>query len=177
MVFCYLVLETEQFSPYDAHYFPENNTIFSRLSEPKNYSASREPRGITGLCAEIPCSLADDIWNASEDEISNRVIKDLAYAGLPVQSSVKTTFVRRLSEVYPVYDLNFDSRFRVVDDYLSQISGLVSLGRQGLFVHDNTHHTMEMAYRASECLQRGLVWNSEKWQFYRKHFSKHVVED
>jgi protoporphyrinogen oxidase len=46
MVFCYLVLETDQFSPYDAHYFPESNFIFSRLSEPKNYSAAREPFGV-----------------------------------------------------------------------------------------------------------------------------------
>ncbi len=177
MVLCYLVLGTDHFTPYDAHYFPESDTIFSRLSEPKNYSDSQEPHRTTGLCVEIPCSFGDDIWRASEDEISSLVIKDLMNVGLPVGSPIKAAFIRHLSYAYPTYDLNFEPRFRIVDDYLSQISGLVSLGRQGLFAHDNTHHTMEMAYRASECLQPRSIWDSDMWRFYRKQFSKHVVED
>ncbi len=104
-------------------------------------------------------------------------MENLEHAELPIQSPIKAKFIRRQPQVYPVYDLNHELRFQVVDDCLSQISGLVSLGRQGLFVHDNTHHTIEMAYRASECLQPDLTWNSEMWRFCREQFSKHVVED
>jgi protoporphyrinogen oxidase len=43
MILVYLVLEQDQFSEYDAHYFPEADIAITRLSEPKNYSASREP--------------------------------------------------------------------------------------------------------------------------------------
>jgi len=62
MVLHYLILETDQFSPYDAHYFPTEDVIFSRVSEPKNYSASREVRGLSGLCFEIPCQVGDPVW-------------------------------------------------------------------------------------------------------------------
>jgi hypothetical protein len=44
MILIYLVLEQQQFTEYDAHYFPEPHIRISRLSEPKNYSASREPQ-------------------------------------------------------------------------------------------------------------------------------------
>jgi hypothetical protein len=71
----------------------------------------------------------------------------------------------------------FADRLGRVTDHLAGIRGLVSLGRQGLFAHDNTHHTMEMAYRASDCLGPGLNWDGERWQRYREQFRSHVVED
>jgi protoporphyrinogen oxidase len=177
MIFCYLILETDQFTPYDAHYFPGNDTIFSRLSEPKNYSGSRDPHGFTGLCMEIPCFVGDDIWTASDDQISSRVLKDLAQVGLPFCFPLLNMFIRRRHHAYPVYDLNFESRFKIIDDYLLRLPNLVSLGRQGLFAHDNTHHALEMAYAASNCLDSGGHWNPNKWLFYRSQFESHVVED
>lgn len=55
MILIYLILEQDQFSEYDAHYFPEESIPMSRMSEPKNYSATKEPPGLTLLCAELPC--------------------------------------------------------------------------------------------------------------------------
>jgi len=50
-------------------------------------------------------------------------------------------------------------------------------GRQGLFVHDNTHHTIEMGIAAGKCLNTDLSWNSEGWKADRAEFDKHVVVD
>ena len=177
MVLHYMVLETERFTPFDAHYFPEQDVVFSRLSEPKNYIGSSEPSGLTGLCAEIPCDVGDEMWKAPEQEVSDRVVEDLRSVGLPVRSPVRESFVRRIPYAYPVYHLGFEKEFQIVDGYLEGIPGLVSLGRQGLFVHDNTHHAIEMAYRASECLEPDLNWNSGMWRLCRERFSQHVVED
>jgi len=47
MILIYLVLEQDQFSEYDAHYFPEASIPMSRMSEPTNYSTTKEPRGLT----------------------------------------------------------------------------------------------------------------------------------
>ena len=177
MVLCYLVLGVDQFTPYDAHYFPESETILSRLSEPKNYSASAEPQGVTGLCAELPCTVGDELWRASDEEVGRRVLNALSQAGLPVSAPVQSVFVRRVPHVYPIYDLGFETRFQATDAYLHQFSGLIVLGRQGLFAHDNTHHTIEMAYRASTCLQSNLSWDTGQWARYREEFESHVVED
>ena len=37
MILIYMVLEAEQFTEFDAHYFPDANIGITRLSEPKNY--------------------------------------------------------------------------------------------------------------------------------------------
>ena len=55
MVLVYLTLDTDQFTEFDAHYFPEREIRITRLSEPKNYSLTERP-GRTVLCAELPCS-------------------------------------------------------------------------------------------------------------------------
>ena len=170
MVLLYLILDVERFTPYDAHYFPEPESVFSRVSEPKNYSMAAEPVGRTGLCVEVPCTVGDEIWSASDEEIRRRVVGDLARVGLPVDGLVRTSFARRLPNVYPVYDRAFAQHLATLSSHLAGIAGLVSLGRQGLFAHDNTHHTIEMAYRASECLGPDLTWNAAQWRLYQEQF-------
>ncbi len=177
MILHYLLFETGQFTPFDAHYLPGNNVIISRISEPKNYSASTEPRNLTGVCFEIPCNLGDDIWNMTDESLTQKVLEDLKHIGLPTDFPLKTSFSKRLPFVYPIYDQKFDAQFELIDHYISQLEGLISLGRQGLFAHDNTHHTMEMAYRASECLESNFNWKTTIWKKHRREFETHVVED
>ena len=177
MVFHYLILKGNQFTPYDAHYFPEKKYIFSRVSEPKNYAGAPDPPGITGLCSEIPCLPGDEIWNLSGDEISDRVITGLKEAGLPVAVPVVDSLVKRLPAVYPVYDLNFASHLAVVEKYFDKIPNIVTFGRQGLFTHDNTHHALETAYKAAECLEQNLVWNQSRWRRIKEEYKKRVVVD
>ncbi|MGO9273708.1 MAG: hypothetical protein ACLQOO_26305 [Terriglobia bacterium] len=39
-----------------------------------------------------------------------------------------------------------------MDRWRREIEGALTFGRQGLFVHDNTHHTLAMAYATAACL-------------------------
>ena len=48
MILIYLVLEQDQFTEFDAHYFPEASIPMARMSEPKNYSVAAEPQGTDG---------------------------------------------------------------------------------------------------------------------------------
>ncbi len=177
MVFVYLLLRAEHFSPFDAHYLPGQEVIASRLSEPKNYSGATEPEGITGLCAEIPCSVDTLLWQMSDQELTSRVLYELEHAGLKVRFPVLASFSRRVTHAYPVYHVGFQGPLRAVEGYLATVPTVVSLGRQGLFAHDNTHHTLEMAYRAAECLDDDLRWDAQTWQRHREVFARHVVED
>ncbi len=176
MVFCFLEVAGTQYTPFDAHYFPGTDICFSRLSEPKNYSLSDEPSGRTGLCFEIPCSHFDETWKLGDKAVLARVLCDLKKTDLPEPEVVSCT-VRRRSNVYPVYNLGFSSRIDVVEKFMSECSNLVSLGRQGLFLHDNTHHTIEMGIAAADCLSPELEWDRERWRVYRRLFDSHVVVD
>ena len=177
MILIYLVLETQQFTEYDAHYFPEIAVPISRLSEPKNYSASSEPRGVTLLCAELPCDPGEPLWALSDDELGAKLCEWLGSVGLPVTAKVRRTETRRLGYAYPVYDRAFESNLAVMDKWIESIGGLLTFGRQGLFAHDNTHHALAMADGAVDCLNDDGSFDLDKWHAYRRVFETHVVED
>jgi len=176
MVLCHVVLDSPRFSVYDAHYFPGPETRFSRLSERQNYDDSRESPGSTGLCFEIPCFRTDPLWSMEDSEILGIALHGLTASGLSLPG-VKAFFTRRITEAYPSYPPGWHRHFGTVDRWLAQAPGLVTLGRQGLFVHDNTHHAMEMGAAAARCFDPVTGWDSGRWSDFRKLFSRNVVED
>ena len=177
MILVYLVLDQDRFTEFDAHYFPSPDVPFTRISEPKNYSGRRDPEGRTALCAEIPCSREDPVWEMDEKALGERVSEGLARVGLPVRSRVLETTVRRLPSAYPVYTLGYQADLGRVEEWLGGIPGLVSFGRQGLFAHDNTHHALFTARAAVACLGPDGRFDRERWTDFRKVFATHVVED
>jgi protoporphyrinogen oxidase len=177
MILIYLVLDQRQFSEYDAHYFPEPSIPISRMSEPKNYSASTDPGDRTVLCAELPSDPGDSYWKLSDDELGERLCKWLGDVGLTVHAPVNKVITRRLRHAYPVYDQNYEVHFQTMDEWLSGVKGLLTFGRQGLFAHDNTHHAMAMAFAAVDCLGSNGEFDSRRWSRYRDEFKSHVVED
>ncbi len=177
MVLLYLIIEEDRFKSFDAHYFPNDEVIFSRMSEPKWYYDSEYPKGLTGLCLEIPCSIGDEIWSADDDYLCDLVLNQLANVDLPVKSKIRNVFSMRLPSAYPIYNIGYEQYFNAADQYFGQIDNLICLGRQGLFMHNNTHHSLEMAYRATECLGADLKWDEDRWRMYRNHFVNQVVED
>jgi len=177
MILIYLVLEQDQFTEYDAHYFPEESIPISRLSEPKNYSCTPEPRGVTILCAELPTNPESREWAMSDGELGCSLCGWLEKTGLPVRAKVRRTITRRLKQAYPIYRAGYEASFEAVDRWLGGIEGLLTFGRQGLFAHDNTHHALYMAYAASNCLKPSGDFDSARWAEFRRVFETHVVED
>jgi protoporphyrinogen oxidase len=176
MILIYLTLDAPRFTEFDAHYFPGAEIAITRLSEPKNYSLEG-PRGRTVLCAELPCSTCDVWWRASDEELGKLVAADLERAGVPVRAPIAAVSTRRLAQAYPVYALDYRRHFDRLDDWLAGVPGLLTLGRQGLFVHDNTHHTLAMAYAAAECIGTDGEIDRARWAERRRAFESNVVED
>lgn len=176
MLLVYLVLSTDRYTPYDAHYLPEPFTPVTRVSEPKNYRTGDDPSGTTVLCAEIPCDRGDDMWRSSDLTLRSVVEDALSAAGLP-GAEVEAVHVERLPQVYPIYDVGFDERFGAVDEWVGRFDRVLTFGRQGLFAHDNAHHALAMAYDAVGCLGPDDSFDSARWRRAREGFAAHVVED
>jgi protoporphyrinogen oxidase len=173
----YLVLRTDQFTPFDTHYFPEKNLIFSRISEPLNFSQCSDRKGLTGLCVEVPCSLGDSVCHASEGELVSMVLDDMKKAGLSVRCEIEDSFIRILKDAYPLYELDTMRNFKVIDNHLSTFSNLLNFGRQGLLIHDNIHHAIEMANSAGDCITDKCSLDALRWRSFRRRFEEFVVED
>jgi protoporphyrinogen oxidase len=176
MILVYLAIEAEQFTEFDAHYFPGSDVTITRLSEPKHYGLSA-PAGTTILCAELPCSTSDPVWRASDRELANVMIQSLAASGLPSELKIREVTSRRLPQAYPIYTSDYGQHFDRVDRWANNIDGLVTFGRQGLFAHDNTHHTLAMAYALNKCLNDAGTLDHVRWAAHRREFEQHIVED
>lgn len=177
MILVYLVLGQERFTEFDAHYVPTLEVPFTRISEPKNYSGTQAPRGRTVLCAEIPSSSGGPLWDSSEAELERLVRTGLETVGLPIESRVLETAVRRLPSAYPIYRHGFEEHLARIEGWLDTLPHLVSFGRQGLFAHDNTHHALFTALSAVRCLGEDGRFDGERWMECRRVFAGHVVED
>lgn len=176
MVLVYLALPVERYTPFDAHYLPERFTPVTRISEPKNYRGDVDPRGRTALCFEIPCGAGDPLWTAEDGELIDMALDALSAAALPEARPGETRVVR-LPAVYPIYDAGYEERFDVVDQWASALPRVVTFGRQGLFVHDNAHHALAMAWAAADAVQDDGLFDTDRWEMSRHRFRLHVVED
>jgi protoporphyrinogen oxidase len=177
MIFCYFVYNTSKLTPYDAHYFPESELRFSRLSEPKNYALASDPAALTGICIEIPCEVGGELWNADEKTVIATARADLDASELGIEGEPVESFTRRTAFAYPTYSIGFEPHWEAIDSFQSALPNIVVLGRQALYAHDNTHHTIDMGYRAAECINADGSWDATRWALFREEFKNHVVED
>ncbi len=177
MALVYLTLERRPYTPFDAHYFPEPDVVFSRLSEPANYRDSADdPPGRTVLCAEVPCTAGDPTWSASDRDLGRQVAEGLARVGLPIATPHRV-HVERLARVYPLYRIGFERELAAVLEWAHGLDRVVVFGRQGLFVPDNTHHAMAMGAAAAAAVGEQGSFDRTSWTTSLASFGSHVVED
>jgi len=177
MILVYLVLDQPQFTEYDGHYFPGADVPITRLSEPKNYSGGNGPADRTVLCAELPCETRGAEWAMADSELCALVCDSLERSGIPVCAPVLQVVTRRLPEAYPIYRRGFEAHLDVLERYFETIDGLLTLGRQGSFVHDNAHHALFKGYCVAKCLDERGWFDRDRWRECRRTFATHVVED
>jgi protoporphyrinogen oxidase len=177
MVLLYLVVDAPRWSGVDAHYLPDPQVAATRLSEPKAYRDSvDDPAEHTVLCAEIPCAVGDELWRADPDDLATRLVEELAAAGLP-PIPVTSAEVRRVQRLYPVYTRGYERDLALVEGWVDSLPGVVTFGRQGLFVADNTHHVLAMARDLAACVGNDGRVDSGRWATARAGFRDFVVED
>jgi protoporphyrinogen oxidase len=176
MALVYLVVGRPRYSRFDAHYLPGGATPVTRLSEPRNYRDGDDPDDLTVLCAEIPCPADGGPIDARAPELSDLVLDGLEEARLP-RPEVVGVEVTRLRHAYPVLRAGADAHLAALERWAAAQPALLTLGRQALFVHDNAHHALAMAWSAADCLGRDGSFDGAAWERARRGFAAHVVED
>ncbi len=132
-------------------YVPEPRIGFARLLEPKNWSDAMTPPGRTSLVAEYYCSEGDAIWSASDQELIDRTVRDLAGPlGLIREPEVIGGCAIRIKKAYPVYRVDYREHLRRIQRYLGTIVNLQTVGRGGLFRYHNVAHLLKSGIRAGE---------------------------
>jgi len=153
----YLELDATIGSVAETYYFPEGRFVFGRISRPQLFSPHMGPTAAAGaLCLEVPCSVGDDLWSMTDDEIAERFRPDLeAFAFIEGRHDILRAFSHRLPRVYPIYDLGWHARLEAVCRWLRQFDRFFLVGRGGLFNHNNMDHTMQGGLQAGEVIAAG----------------------
>lgn len=176
LVLAYLVVDGAPWTPYDAHYVPDPDVIFSRLSEPRNYRDGDDPTDRTVLCAEVPCTAGDDLWTADEATMADLVLEGIDRLDLPTPR-VAGFELRRLPAVYPLVEVGREGDRRHLLDWSDALPGVTVVGRHGRVVADNLHHVVDMALTAVDCLGPDGSWDGRAWLRAAGRFESFVIED
>ncbi|NEE01279.1 protoporphyrinogen/coproporphyrinogen oxidase [Phytoactinopolyspora halotolerans] len=172
MLLVYVVHEGGRWSRYDSHDIPDPRTPVLRISEPANYRDNpADPDDHSVLCAEIPCSMTDEVWGLDDESLADLVDETLGLTGLPSVNRVHVE-TRRLGQVYPIYRLGYENDLAEVDAWARMIRRIVTLGRQGLFIFDNVHQALLMAYDAVDAIRDDGRFDRYAWTVARERFSR-----
>lgn len=159
-------------------YFPGRDTVFNRGYEPANFAEEMGAPGKSLLVLETTCHEGDRIWRASDRQLVEKTKEGLARIGLVREDEIANTFVVRIPHTYPMYDLGYRERLARVWVYLQEFPRLLSVGRQGLFLHNNMDHSIHMGFRAATVALREHPDAPQK-HFYRevRRFQKFRIVD
>lgn len=141
-----IILKKERVSIDTWLYVQDEDILFGRLHEPKNWSPAMVPdQSTTSLVLECFCTKDDHIWKMTDEEVGRRCVEDLEKKLKFIDSSEVVDFscVRTL-QAYPVYDLQYADKIKVINDFLAGFEGLHIVGRGGTHRYNNADHSIEM---------------------------------
>ncbi|MEN6626681.1 MAG: FAD-dependent oxidoreductase [Candidatus Sumerlaeia bacterium] len=152
MIFVFLIVDRPRISDDNWLYFPEKHLVFNRGYEAKNFDASLGPEDKSILCLEITTRTGDALSKTSDDDIAAEAIEQIVSTGLIEKKDIAARAVQRIDDAYPLYKLDYRRRLAAALAGVRQIPNLITLGRQGLFNHNNMDHSIWMGMKAAEAL-------------------------
>jgi len=152
IVLVVLVAARERIGPDHWLYFPQTPPLPTRACEPKNFDSSLAPDDKSCLCCELTARRSEPLWQTRDEELAEKVESELAATGLFERRDIASRFVIRKDWAYPIYALGFEKRLQTLWPFLAGFPNVLSVGRQGLFNHNNIDHSLVMGRRAAEKL-------------------------
>ena len=140
------IFKRKQVSPDTWLYVQDEDVLFGRLHEPKNWSPAMVPDDEhTSVVLECFCTRGDSVWNMTDEEIVQRCLRDLVDKLKFVRDEdFEDAAVVRTTQTYPVYDLQYSEKIATIKAFLKDFEGLHIVGRGGTFRYNNADHSIEM---------------------------------
>ena len=139
-------MKRKQVTPDTWIYVQDSSILFGRIHEPKNWSKAMVPDDEhTSLVLEIFCTAGDELWNLTDDEITERCSADLVNTLKFVdRAEIIGADIVRTRQAYPVYDMEYQSKIDTVMAFINSMKGVHVVGRGGSFRYNNADHSIEM---------------------------------
>lgn len=150
----FIAVNNTSLMEYSAMYIPDPTVVTHRTCFMGFFSPNLVKPGTSSLIAEITSNPGDGVHELSDLELIERTVSDLDRIGIIKREDVIVTDLHRAKYGYPVYDLDYRQKVKVMRDYFASI-GIDLCGRFAEFDYINS----------DECLRRAKLlaerYNSE----------------
>jgi protoporphyrinogen oxidase len=160
MLFVVLIVRRKVITGDNWLYFPEPDLVFNRGYEAKSMDPGMAPEDRSVLCLEITLRPDDPRWKEGDADWLKLVGAQVASTGLFAEHEIDEGLVYRLPYAYPVYGLDYAERLGTALEGLRGLGNLLTLGRQGLFNHNNMDHSIYMGLQAADRLNQAPLEDS-----------------
>ncbi len=131
-------------------YLPGKDIPMGRIHEPKNWSPEMAPEGKTHIVAEYFCFQGDNIWNSSNESLTDLTVKHLEKLGLITKDDVIDSCIIRAPKAYPLFEVGYEKHYTRILEYLDNFKNLHIIGRSGMFKYHNMDRAIESGLEAAD---------------------------
>jgi protoporphyrinogen oxidase len=157
-------------------FFPEREFIFSRIFEQKQMNPDLGPADRSAICCDFTCDENSWQWETSDDELAQLAVGGLVKGGFIQPGEVIDTYVKRVRNFYPRYDLKYRDKLKAVNRNLQEMKNLLLTGRIGMYNYNNSDHCVDMGRFISENLALGQE-PIQIWCDLEKRVSEYKIVD
>lgn len=131
-------------------YVHDESVKIGRIQNYSNWSPAMTPDASTScLGLEYFCQQGDEFWRAPDAELIAHAVREFEQLRLAPAGAILDAKVVRMPKAYPVYDGSYQRGLRTVRQFLSTISNLQLVGRNGMHRYNNQDHSMLTAICAA----------------------------
>ena len=157
-----LIVNQREMFPDNWIYIHDPAVKVGRIQNFKNWSPEMVPdESKTCLGLEYFCTVGDEIWSLSNEELIALGTRELATIGMVKAEDVEGGAVVHAPKAYPVYDEHYEKALVVIREHLAGFENLATIGRNGTHTYNNMDHSMVMAMLAVRNLlgAKHELWN------------------
>jgi protoporphyrinogen oxidase len=157
-----LIIDKPSIFPDNWIYIHSPEVRVGRIQNFKNWSPEMVPDPqMTTLGLEYFCFDTDEIWKKDDEELIEMGKKEAAQLKFASTEQILDGLVIRSPKTYPIYDEGYRERIEVIQNYLSSLNNLQTIGRNGLHRYNNQDHSMLSAMFAIRNIlgEKCSVWD------------------
>jgi len=171
-VYLFITLNKNKITDDNWIYFPNKEIPFGRISEMKNFSKHMSPKDKTSLLVEFFVYENDTIWNMDNRNLFNMAMETFEKLKLFSKKEVRHYYVFKKKYVYPIYDMDYKKKLKLIREYLDNFDNLIYIGRPGRFQYTNQDHSLEMGILAAQSIIKRKKLNFDDIGSEKEYFEK-----
>jgi protoporphyrinogen oxidase len=157
-----LILRQHSLFPDNWIYIHDPEVLAGRMQNFKKWSPDMVPDpDLSTLGLEYFCNEGDSLWSRPDGELIALGLREAAELDFASPENFVDGVVLRSPKSYPVYDPGYKENIGTIRDYLSSITNLQTVGRNGLHRYNNMDHSMLTALYAVRNITGGSfrIWD------------------